>query len=334
MKKQICLLVLFIVTTTINTSATDYYFTWEPNTEDVDHYELCYGTTPEEIIDKLNCENVGNDKQDGRIHGTLYNFPENTLYFFAAIACDNNRCSDLSKIATAGGLVYDVTSDYDGDGLKDPAEQTEDGYWTIDYTSIDGLNGVGTWDIILSGYGNSTEIPYPHDYDHDGITDIAVEDEYGMCSIYLASTNFDNSTGLLINDYSCSEYVTIGVFRPSNHTFYSKTPIYSGWTTTSFGISTDVPITGDWNGNGLFEIGVFRPSAKAFYLRRSDGTWEALNNCGINGDLPIAGDWNGDGKSQIGVFRPSEGMFHLRNLSGEWNSFQFGTSGDLPVSPH
>jgi hypothetical protein len=33
-----------------------------------------------------------------------------------------------------------------------------------------------------------------------------------------------------------------------------------------FGIGTDLPVAGDWDGDGQAEIGVFRPSARTFYL--------------------------------------------------------------------
>jgi hypothetical protein len=60
----------------------------------------------------------------------------------------------------------------------------------------------------------------------------------------------------------------IGVFRPSTHTFYLRNGSTT-WTTTAinWGAITDLPVTGDWNGDSTIEVGVFRPSTHMFYLR-------------------------------------------------------------------
>jgi hypothetical protein len=77
----------------------------------------------------------------------------------------------------------------------------------------------------------------------------------------------------------------VGVFRPSNHIFYLK----NGTTTTiNWGISTDLPVTGDWNGDGRTDVGVFRPSNHMFYLK--NGTTTTIN-WGTSTDKPVTGKW-------------------------------------------
>jgi hypothetical protein len=113
----------------------------------------------------------------------------------------------------------------------------------------------------------------------------------------------------------------------------------------NFGISGDIPVSGDWNSDGRTEIGVFRNSTHLFYLDfNGNGAWNGAvtdksYNFGITGDIPVTGDWNADGKTEIDVFRPSTHLFYLDyNGNGAWNGaaidrqFNFGITGDKPLA--
>jgi hypothetical protein len=137
----------------------------------------------------------------------------------------------------------------------------------------------------------------------------------------------------------------IGVFR--NGAWYLDSDGSGSWngatdtTVAAFGASTDIPVTGDWNGDGKTEIGTFRSGA--WYLDSDgSGTWSGATDTTIAafggpGDIPVTGDWNGDGKTEIGVFR--NGAWYLdSDGSGTWSGATdttiaaFGGSTDKPVS--
>ena len=120
----------------------------------------------------------------------------------------------------------------------------------------------------------------------------------------------------------------IGVFRPAMHRFYLKNGTANN-TMVNWGLSTDKPVTGDWNGNGLYDVGVFRNSTHTFYLK--NGTANTSVNWGLSTDLPVTGDWNGDGLWDVGVFRPSTHTFYLKNGTAN-TSVNFGLSMDRPVT--
>jgi hypothetical protein len=131
---------------------------------------------------------------------------------------------------------------------------------------------------------------------------------------------------------------TIGVFRPSTGQWLLKNSNTSGRANLSvdFGQAGDLPISGDWNGDGVTDLGVFRNGQ--FLLRQSLGTITTVN-FGQAGDLPIAGDWNGDGADDLGVFR--NGQFLLRKpvkvcpacpIVFLTITFNFGQAGDTPVA--
>ena len=103
----------------------------------------------------------------------------------------------------------------------------------------------------------------------------------------------------------------------------------------SFGQGGDIPVTGDWNGDGVTDVGVVRGSSGSsvsvpcpptsprgvapVHVRYAEG-------------VPVTGDWNGDGVS-------GPGMVHGRHWRlapsvdalSRTTSATFGRPGDIPV---
>jgi hypothetical protein len=134
---------------------------------------------------------------------------------------------------------------------------------------------------------------------------------------------------------------TIGLYRPSASTFYLRNSNTSGFpdTVVSFGDGPggDIPIVGDWDGDGAWTIGVYRPSTSTFYLRNSNtsGFPDLSIPYGAPGDLPVAGDWDGDGIWTIGLYRAGGSIFYLHNSNTPGFpdlSTPFGAPGDRPLA--
>jgi uncharacterized membrane protein len=102
-------------------------------------------------------------------------------------------------------------------------------------------------------------------------------------------------------------------------------------------LAGDIPVTGDWNGDGRGKLGIFR-----------NGRWTLDSNGdqklddrdvsfyfgGIADDVPVTGDWNGDGKTKVGIYR--RGIWILDVNGGRSENgvkvFAFGgTPEDIPV---
>lgn len=129
----------------------------------------------------------------------------------------------------------------------------------------------------------------------------------------------------------------IGVYNPATGTAFLRNTNLSGIADAAFayGLPGDIPITGDWDGDGVDTIGVFRPSQARFFLRNTNtpGFADIAFNYGASGDLPVVGDWTGKGFDSVGVFR--NGIFFLRdsNTSGFADrAISFGQVTDLPVT--
>lgn len=101
----------------------------------------------------------------------------------------------------------------------------------------------------------------------------------------------------------------------------------------NFGAATDLPVFGDWNGDGNGSPGVYRPSTRTFYLANDDfHTIFKTFVLGTAGDKPIAGDFDGDGYETVGLYRPSSSTFFLTNNNKTVaSSLHYGTNGDKPL---
>ena len=190
-------------------------------------------------------------------------------------------------------------------------------------------------------FRNSTHLFY-HDLNGNGVWNGAVTDR---------QYNFGITGDIpVFGEWNGTTLTEIGVFRPSTHTFYLDYDGNGVWNGAAvdkqynFGMTGDIPVSADWNIDGIPEIGVFRPSTHMFYLDyNGNGVWNGASvdkqyNFGINGDTPVSGDWNFDGIPEIGVFRPSTHLFYLDyNGNGIWNGsvtdrqYNFGITGDTPI---
>ncbi len=100
----------------------------------------------------------------------------------------------------------------------------------------------------------------------------------------------------------------------------------------SYGLADDVPLAGDWDGDGYAGVGVRR--GNVWYLRdaASAGFADYEFPFGLSSDVPVVGDWNGDGIDTVGVYRDGEWFLRNTNAAGSADiTFTFGGAGKIPV---
>jgi glucose/arabinose dehydrogenase/PKD repeat protein len=100
-----------------------------------------------------------------------------------------------------------------------------------------------------------------------------------------------------------------------------------------YGKIGNIPVAGDWNGDGTDTPGTFKDGY--WYLRNtnSTGPYDVKIAYGKPGDTPVVGDWNGDGIDTPGIFK--DGYWYLRNTNstGTYNlKLSYGRTGDTPLA--
>ena len=195
-------------------------------------------------------------------------------------AWDGTTTDKLISWSTFQTSEKPIYGDWNGDG-KTKVGVYNNGTWLLDY------NGNGVWDgptidkAIYWSTGQSTDVPVMGDWNGDGRTKIGI---------------YNNGTWIL--DYNGN-----GVWEGPG---VDKT-IY--WSTGQAG---EVPVVGDWNGDGKTKIGIY---ANGTWILEYNGNYvwdgtgvDKLIYFGGPGYMPMVGDWNGSGWAKIGAY----------NVNGTW----------------
>jgi len=192
--------------------------------------------------------------------------------------------------------------DYDGDGLTDIGVYRREGNLGTFF-----VRNTATGAIQNFQFGVATDQPVPRDYDGDGRTDFAV----------VRRTPGPNS--------ATRGTLTWFIQQSSTNTMRS----------VLFGFDTDVPVPGDYDGDGRFDIAVFRTEADGtgtFYVLQLDGSARAVR-FGFGSDLVVPGDYDGDGRTDFAVLRQGTQFqwFILRSTDNMFYGVTFGEKPQLPA---
>jgi hypothetical protein len=165
----------------------------------------------------------------------------------------------------------------------------------------------------------------------------------------------------IVGDWDGNGTTTVGIFRPANSPlnssnqaqwFLSNSNIANHTDVGPFfyGNAGDIPVVGDWDGNGTTTVGIFRPANSP--LNSSNRAQWFLSNSNIAnhtdigpffygnaGDMPVVGDWDGNRTTTVGIFRPGSGtsqsQWFLSNSNianhTDIGPFLYGNGGDIPV---
>ncbi len=79
-----------------------------------------------------------------------------------------------------------------------------------------------------------------------------------------------------------------------------------------FGQDGDLPVQGDYNGDGRADVAVYRSSTSYWYIDDPAIDYYFFK-WGLADDIPVPADYDGDTVMDISVFRPDGGIWFIRN---------------------
>ena len=228
-----------------------------------------------------------------------------------------------------GGITLDRAVPWGQFGDSVAAEGDYDGDGKVDYTVVRQTGGILTWYIMSSSTGTLRAIQFGFfptivgfiategaDFTGDGRDELVLftfnpQNGEGL-TFYIGDAN----TGVGVLTLSYGNFVTDYVITPADYTgdgradivvaratdtpitWYIRNTATGTTTATKFGIGdpsntvesvNDLPVRGDYDGDGRHDIAVWRPSNQTFYYLRSSNNNTVVDGQkhGAPGDTPL-----------------------------------------------
>ena len=211
------------------------------------------------------------------------------------------------------GKYYDYENDGAGHavacvGYNDDSLDTNQHYWIM-------LNSWGT----ASGMrpNGLFRVPIYYNYNCADSEGLANTYWYKIDTTYTASPSPGKHP---FCDFTGNWKSQVSVYRPAAGNWY----LYPSQSAIQFGTSTDIPVPGDYNGDGVTDRAFWRPADGCWYVHPS----LTPTQFGLDGDIPVPADYNSDGVIERAVWRPSTGNWYIYP---SFTPTQFGLNGDIPV---
>ena len=276
-----------------------------------------------------------------------------------ALVCVSNVFGALRTWKTYYELSPDRTSDLTVAHVASQVGTFRQGIWILDSDGSRSVDYSGN-DAIFAFGGIPGDLPVFGDWNGDGITEIGIYRKGVWYLDYNGNGRLDADLagedsvcrlgGMdgdipVVGDWTGAGKSRIGIFRhgvwllDATGECVNRRGTVDQPVVRSFGGEEgDIPVVGDWEGNGRAHLGVFRKGGRWILDSNGNGALDAGDRSfvfgGILEDMPVVGDWNGDGRSDVGIYRGGVWILHGTGCGGASSECAFpfgGLPGDRPV---
>ena len=300
---------------------------WDPSTDpSIAGYRVYYGTSSgiyQSFVDTGKMTTC-----------TISNLSEGITYYFAATGYDSSGAQ--SDFSNEVAFVPNPSTDTTPPAVATFSIPATASRLTISITALTATDNVGVTGYMVKesatppaasavGWGNAPPRSYRFASAGNKTLYAWAKDAAGNVSASRAASVTITLSGPTI------EPVILGIYRGGSWYWDNNgNEIWDGCGVdtcleSSFGgYPEDIPVVGDWTGDGIRKIGVYRKGS--WYLDlNGNGVWDGcgVDACiasfgGLPGDIPVVGDWTGNGIDKLGIYRQGQWFKDLNN-NGTWD---------------